>query len=111
MKINWLYVGIGAIVLYLLWRKFSKPSGNTSSNSIVTIDGAGFQSAETPLEVRSDVSQGDMVNELAFASGVPLTSKMAGSSPCFCNGHFIGYTSNKNCRRMCRRASKNEYEI
>ena len=102
MKINWLYVGIGAVVLYLLWRKFSNSSGITSSDSVVEID----EENVVPAEVRSDVSQGDMVNELAFASGMTASPSSLFSPPCFCNGDFLGFTNKANCRRMCRKSVK-----
>ena len=104
MKINWLYVGIGAVVLYLLWKKFSTPSGSTSS--VLTDSDKVLMMAEAPAEVRSDVSQGDMVNELAFASGMTASPSSLFAPPCFCNGNFLGFTNRGNCRRMCRKSAK-----
>lgn len=104
-KINWLYVGIGAVVLYFVWKKFMNTGGSTSGDIL----GASVEAEDmvNPVVMKSDVSQGDMVNNLAFATGRPTTSKI-GVHPCFCNGNFLGYMSARGCRKACRKDVKFE---
>jgi len=104
-KINWLYIGIGAVVLYFVYKKFFGTSSSTSEDIVNASVQA--ESMPNPAVVRSAVSQGDVVNDLAFASGM-TNVQMAGTVPCFCNGAFLGYMSNSGCRKACRKAVKFE---
>jgi hypothetical protein len=54
-KVNWLYVAIGAVVLYFIWNHFNKKPEP--------------QGTYTPLP---DKTQGDLFNERYSASGYPV---------------------------------------
>lgn len=60
MKVNWTYVLIGAVVLYFVWRYFIK------KKETVVVTPSVAPSIIIPEEVKT---QGDIVNELAFARG------------------------------------------
>ena len=108
MKNKWLYIGIGAVILYLFWKKFDSSTENIETDVDMELETEPIILDEDAIN--SDVSQGDVVNELAFASGVRAsissTPKGMGSVPCFCNGTFLGYTNKRNCRKMCKKAVK-----
>jgi hypothetical protein len=101
-KVNWLYISIGAIVLYFIWKKFKSSNSNVelpTSPSSATV--------ESPVPIKSAISQGDIVNELAFASGNYGIQK-AGKVACFCKGEFLGFMSANKCWRKCRRLKKQD---
>jgi hypothetical protein len=101
-KINWLYVGIGAVVLYFVWKKFMNTGGSTSGDIL----GASVEAEDmvNPVVMKSDVSQGDMVNNLAFASGGTRIPNQQVS--CFCNGAYHGVISHRKCANLCKPARK-----
>ena len=103
-KLNWIYVGVGAVVLYFVWKKLMNTDGAnyvaTNNTLNDTIRGGGGA-------VSSDVTQGDMVNNLALASGRVPT----GVTPCFCKGEtqlFLGWMNRHDCKKACRKADKFE---
>ena len=109
MKLNWLYIGIGAVVVYLIWKKFGQKNGQTSTGglSVVTTD---VPAITNPEVVRSDMTQGDIVNELAFASGSYGIMRKP-KYPCYCNGHFAGYMTHADCVEKCTVSKRQAYTI
>jgi hypothetical protein len=69
-------------------------------------EGASVEAEDmvNPVVMKSDVSQGDMVNNLAFASGGTRIPTVQVS--CFCNGAYQGVMSHKKCADACKPARR-----
>jgi hypothetical protein len=58
---QWLMIGVGAVVLYFVWKKMNEPKKTNGNGAVVTPP-----AIVTPEE---DLSQGDLFNEKFSYSG------------------------------------------
>jgi hypothetical protein len=103
-KINWLYVGIGAVVLYFIYQKMNEDKARIASAPINPQAKPNFSTKSSELETKCDYTQGELFNMRYSASGTP------NKRGCYCeDGTYLGIMRPYMCNYRCRRSKKKEW--